>query len=89
MASRRTKVANLELGTIQKIDAGGDEEVRLDNSRTVNWRLPAMPHVDYTMTSYSLQSGTSERTLLHIDTGDARIQRLMANVFRPSHRQVR
>ena len=38
-----------------------------------------MPHVEYAyaMTSYSLQSKTSERTLLQIDTGDSRIRTLL------------
>jgi ATP-dependent exoDNAse (exonuclease V) alpha subunit len=51
----------------------------LDNGRKMNWKLPAMPHVEhaYAMTSYSLQSKTSERTLLQIDTGDSRIRTLL------------
>jgi ATP-dependent exoDNAse (exonuclease V) alpha subunit len=38
-----------------------------------------MPHIEYAyaMTSYSLQSKTSERTLLQLDTGDSRIRTLL------------
>ncbi|MGA8026624.1 MAG: AAA family ATPase [Bryobacteraceae bacterium] len=73
------KVANRELGTIEKLDGAGNAHVKLDSGRTVDWRLSAMPHVDYAyaMTSYSLQSKTGERTLLQIDTGDSRIRTLL------------
>lgn len=76
---KRTKVANREVGTIERLDKAGNARVRLDNGRKVTWKLPAMPHVDYAyaMTSYSLQSKTSERTLLQIDTGDSRIRALL------------
>ncbi|HTU48413.1 MAG TPA: MobF family relaxase [Bryobacteraceae bacterium] len=75
----RTKVANRELGTIERLDEMGNARVKLDNGRTVDWKLPAMPHLEYAyaMTSYSLQSKTSERTLLQIDTGDSRIRTLL------------
>jgi hypothetical protein len=71
---QRTKIANRELGTIERLDESGNAGVKLDNGRTVDWKLPAMPHIEYAyaMTSYSLQSKTSERTLLQIDTGDSR-----------------
>ena len=77
--SKRRKVANRELGKIEKLDGGGNARVRLESGRTVTWKLPAMPHVDYAyaMTSYSLQSKTGERALLHIDTGDSRIRTLI------------
>jgi len=73
------KVANRETGTIERLDEAGNARVKLDNGRTVDWKLPAMPHVEYAyaMTSYSLQSKTSERTLLQIDTGDSRIRTLL------------
>jgi ATP-dependent exoDNAse (exonuclease V) alpha subunit len=76
---RRTEIANRELGTIERLNETGNARVRLDNGRTVDWKLPAMPHIEYAyaMTSYSLQSKTSERTLLQIDTGDSRIRTLV------------
>lgn len=76
---KRTKIANRELGTIERLDAAGNAKVKLDSGQMVNWKLPAMPHVEYAyaMTSYSLQSKTCERTLLHIDTGDSRIRTLI------------
>lgn len=76
---KQTKVANRELGTIERLDKEGNARVKLDNGRKVDWKLPAMPHIEYAyaMTSYSLQSKTSERTLLHIDTGDSRIRSLV------------
>jgi ATP-dependent exoDNAse (exonuclease V) alpha subunit len=76
---KRTKIANREVGTIEKLDELGNARVKLDNGRTVDWKLPAMPQLEYAyaMTSYSLQSKTSERTLLQIDTGDSRIRTLL------------
>ncbi|HEX3682133.1 MAG TPA: MobF family relaxase [Bryobacteraceae bacterium] len=76
---KRTKVANRELGTIERLDRTGNAKVKLDNGRKVDWKLPAMPHIEYAyaMTSYSLQSKTCERTLLQIDTGDSRIRLLL------------
>jgi ATP-dependent exoDNAse (exonuclease V) alpha subunit len=76
---QRTKIANRELGTIERLDETGNARVKLDNGRTVDWKLPAMPHIEYAyaMTSYSLQSKTSKRTLLQIDTGDSRIRTLL------------
>jgi ATP-dependent exoDNAse (exonuclease V) alpha subunit len=78
-AGNRTKIANRELGTIKQLDESGNVRVKLDNGRTVDWKLPAMPHIEYAyaMTSYSLQSKTSERTLVQIDTGDSRIRTLL------------
>jgi ATP-dependent exoDNAse (exonuclease V) alpha subunit len=76
---KRNKVGNREVGTIEKLGSAGNARVRLENGRRINWKLPAMPHVEYAyaMTSYSLQSKTGERTLLHIDTGDSRIRTLI------------
>lgn len=76
---KRNKIANRELGTIEHLDSNGNARIKLHNGRTVNWSLSAMPHLDYAyaMTSYSLQSRTSERALLHIDIGDSRIRALI------------
>lgn len=76
---KRTRVANREIGTIERLDALGNAKVKLDGGRTVEWNLATMLHLDYAyaITSYSLQSKTGERTLLHIDTGGSRIQTLI------------
>jgi conjugative relaxase-like TrwC/TraI family protein len=47
---QRTKIANRELGTIERLHESGNARVKLDNGRTVDWKLPAMPHIEYAPT---------------------------------------
>jgi conjugative relaxase-like TrwC/TraI family protein len=67
---RERHVANRELGTIERIDAGGHLRLRLDTGRTLDFRLDEQPHLDYgyAVTSHSSQGQTADRVLLHLDT---------------------
>lgn len=62
------------------VDASGNIAVTLDGSgRTVAWNLNQNKHVDYAyaMTSHSSQGATVDRALIHIDTGDIRVRKLI------------
>jgi ATP-dependent exoDNAse (exonuclease V) alpha subunit len=63
-------VANRELGTNEKIDAGGHLHVRLDSGRPIAFEPDAHPRLDYgyAVTSHSSQGQTSDRVLLQVDT---------------------
>jgi ATP-dependent exoDNAse (exonuclease V) alpha subunit len=63
-------VANRELGTIERIDAGGHLHVRLDSGRPIAFKVEAHPHLDYgyAVTSHSSQGQTADRVLLQVDT---------------------
>lgn len=66
-------IANRELGTIEKIDARGNLQIRLDSGRTVKFNIRQNPHIDhgYVVTSHSSQGQTADRVLIHIDTSQA------------------
>ena len=63
-------VPNRELGTIEKIDATGNLDVRLDSGRELRFNIQEHPHIDYgyAATSHSSQSQTVERVFVHVDT---------------------
>src|SRR5713226_3201576 len=67
------RVANRELGTIEKIDASGNVQLRLDSGRTVAFNVKENPHLDYgyAVTSHSSQGQTADRVLIHVDTDRA------------------
>jgi conjugative relaxase-like TrwC/TraI family protein len=70
-------VSTRDLGTISHLDKYGNIRVTLDESnRTVSWNINDYRHIDYgySMTSYSSQSATVDRSLIHIDTGDPRLR---------------
>lgn len=71
--NRPRHLANRELGTLERIDADGHLQIRLDSGRTTRFRLGEHPHVDYgyAVTSYSSQGQTTDRVLIHIDTTHA------------------
>jgi AAA domain/TrwC relaxase len=73
------KVANREAGTIVGMDREGNAQLKLDRGPMIEWNAAMMPHLDYAYarTSYSEQSTTAERVLLHLDTGDSSIRSLM------------
>jgi ATP-dependent exoDNAse (exonuclease V) alpha subunit len=78
-------VANRELGTIEKIDAGGRLHVRLDSGRSIAFNVQAHPHLDYgyAVTSHSSQGQTADRVLLQVDTerlGETLVNRRLAYV---------
>jgi len=69
-------IANRELGTIQKIDAAGHLQIRLDSRREVDLNPRDHPHLDYgyAVTSHSGQGTTADRVLVHVDTENAHEQ---------------
>ena len=62
------RVANRELGHIEKIDSGGNLRLRLESGRTINFNLREHPHLDhgYAMTSYTSQGQTVDRVIVHV-----------------------
>jgi conjugative relaxase-like TrwC/TraI family protein len=82
---RERHIANRELGTIEKIDARGNVEIRLDSGRAVAFNVKENPHLDhgYAVTSHSSQGQTADRVLVHVDTesaGEKLINRRLAYV---------
>ncbi|MGH9688677.1 MAG: MobF family relaxase [Candidatus Acidiferrales bacterium] len=78
-------VANRELGTIQKIDANGNLQLRMDSGRSVAFSVKEHPHLDhgYAVTSHSSQGQTADRVLVHVDTeqaGEKLVNRRLAYV---------
>jgi hypothetical protein len=68
--SKEQKVANRELGTIERVSSGGDLRIRLDLKREVQFNIREHAHLDhgYAVTSHSSQGQTAERVLIHVDT---------------------
>ncbi|MEQ1761167.1 MAG: AAA family ATPase, partial [Vicinamibacterales bacterium] len=67
---RERHVANRELATLERIDAGGQLHLRLESGRAVALAVEAQPHLDYgyAVTSHSSQGQTADRVLVHVDT---------------------
>ena len=83
--NRERQIANRELGTIEKIDDGGNLQLRLDSGRTVAFNFKENPHLDYgyAVTSHSSQGQTADRVLVHVDTeqaGEKLVNRRLAYV---------
>jgi conjugative relaxase-like TrwC/TraI family protein len=83
--NRERHIANRELGTIEKLDQGGNLQLRLDSGRTVKFNSREHPHLDYgyAVTSHSSQGQTADRVLIHVDTqrgGEKLINRRLAYV---------
>jgi len=68
--SRDLRVANRELGTIEKVNDAGDARIRMDSGREVAFNIREHPHLDhgYAVTSHSSQGQTADRVLIHVDT---------------------
>jgi conjugative relaxase-like TrwC/TraI family protein len=82
---REDRVANRELGTLEKIDAGGHLNVSLDSGRSIAFEVDAHRHLDhgYAVTSHSSQGQTADRVLLQVDTartGEALVNQRLAYV---------
>jgi conjugative relaxase-like TrwC/TraI family protein len=82
---RERHIANRELGTIEKMDAQGNLQVRLDSGRSVAFNVKENPHLDhgYAVTSHSSQGQTADRVLVHVDTeqaGEKLVNRRLAYV---------
>ena len=67
------KLANRELGTVEKIDNSGNLKLRMDSGREVEFNVRQMPHLDYgyAVTSHSSQGQTADRVLVHVDSSQA------------------
>ncbi len=70
---KERRIANRELGTIERIDEHGDAEIKLDSGREVRVSLNDHPHLDhgYAVTSHSSQGATADRVLIHVDSESA------------------
>jgi ATP-dependent exoDNAse (exonuclease V) alpha subunit len=73
---REEHIANRQLGTVERIDAEGNLQVRLDSGQQVQFNVREHPHVDYgyAVTSHSSQGATSDRVLVNVDTEQAHNQ---------------
>jgi len=83
--SRDRHIANRELGTIEKVDQGGNLQLRLDSGRAVKFNIREDPHLDYgyAVTRHSSQGQTADRVLIYVDTergGEKLINRRLAYV---------
>lgn len=67
---RHHKLANRELGTVDKIDGQGNLKLRMDSGREVEFNTRQHPHLDYgyAVTSHSSQDQTADRVLIHVDS---------------------
>jgi ATP-dependent exoDNAse (exonuclease V) alpha subunit len=67
------KLANRELGTVDKIDGDGNLKLRMDSGREVEFNARQHPHLDYgyAVTSHSSQGQTADRVLIHVDSDHA------------------
>src|SRR5271156_2649016 len=68
--SKELGVANRDLGTVQRIDKGGQFSVKMDNGKAVSFDANQMRHFDhgYAVTSHSSQGLTADRVLVNVDT---------------------
>ena len=68
------KLANRELGTVERIDKGGNLKLKMDSGREVEFNARQHPHLDYgyAVTSHSSQGQTADRVLIHVDSAQAR-----------------
>jgi ATP-dependent exoDNAse (exonuclease V) alpha subunit len=70
---RDLKLANRELGTVDKIDSDGNLKLKMDSGREVAFNARQHPHLDYgyAVTSHSSQGQTADRVLVHVDSSQA------------------
>jgi ATP-dependent exoDNAse (exonuclease V) alpha subunit len=83
--NRDQHVANRELGTIEKVEASGNLQIRLDAGRAIAFNIRENPHLDYgyAVTSHSSQGQTADRVLIHVDIeqgGEKLVNRRLAYV---------
>jgi conjugative relaxase-like TrwC/TraI family protein len=76
--NRADRIANRELGTIQKIDPQNRIHIQLDSGREVQTSDKGHLHLDhgYAVTSHSSQGLTADRVVLHVDTEQTHSQLL-------------
>jgi conjugative relaxase-like TrwC/TraI family protein len=67
------KLANRELGTVERIDKNGNLKLKMDSGREVEFNAKQHPHLDYgyAVTSHSSQGQTADRVLIHVDSAEA------------------
>jgi conjugative relaxase-like TrwC/TraI family protein len=67
------KLANRELGTVERIDGDGNLKLKMDSGREVEFNARQHPHLDYgyAVTSHSSQGQTADRVLIHVDSAQA------------------
>jgi ATP-dependent exoDNAse (exonuclease V) alpha subunit len=72
------KLANRELGTVERIDGKGNLALRMDSGREAEFNIRQHPHLDYgyAVTSHSSQGQTADRVLVHVDSEQAHGQLL-------------
>jgi hypothetical protein len=72
------KLANRELGTVERIDGKGNLALRMDSGREAEFNIRQHPHLDYgyAVTSHSSQGQTADRALVHVDSEQAHGQLL-------------
>jgi conjugative relaxase-like TrwC/TraI family protein len=83
--NREQHIANRELGTIERMDASGNMQLRLDSGRSLAFNIKENPHLDYgyAVTSHSSQGQTADRVLVHVHTeqaGEKLVNRRLAYV---------
>jgi len=68
--NQELKIANRELGSIERISPNGAMTLKLENGRKMSFDPQRHPHLDhgYAVTSYSGQGQTADRVLIHVDT---------------------
>ena len=67
------KLANRELGTIDRVDRDGNLKLKMDSGREIEFNAQQHPHLDYgyAVTSHSSQGQTADRVLIHVDSSQA------------------
>jgi len=68
----QARIANRELGRVEKIDSAGNIRLRLESGKTAQFNLREHPHLDYgyAMTSYTSQGQTVDRVIVHVPAKD-------------------
>lgn len=79
----RARIANRELGRIEKIDSAGNIRLRLESGKTAQFNLREHPHLDhgYAMTSYTSQGQTVDRVIVHVPAKDMASSELVNQRF--------
>jgi conjugative relaxase-like TrwC/TraI family protein len=80
---RKERIANRELGSVERIEGDGNLKLRLESGRRVEFNLREHPHLDYgyAMTSYSSQGQTAGRVIVHVAGRDLENRELINRRF--------
>ena len=68
--NKQLRIANRELGTIEKVSRDGNITLKLEDARTIAFDSTSHPHFDhgYAVTSHSAQGLTADRVLINADS---------------------